>query len=228
MAVIAHRAGASLVVDNTFATPFCARPLALGADVVVESATKFLAGHSDVVAGAVTLDDEALAEEVQRRLITFGGCLDPHAAFLAWRGMRTFGVRLAEACRAAEVIASKMADEPDVEHVRYPGRLDHPDAGAVVDAVMPGSKGAMLSLVLAGGDDRVLQVLRRLEVAVEATSLGGVETLASVPFNSSHFNMTPQQRLDAGIPPGLLRLSVGLEGVDVLIDDLRQAISATG
>jgi cystathionine beta-lyase/cystathionine gamma-synthase len=228
VAVIAHRAGASLVVDNTFATPFCARPLALGADVVVESATKFLAGHSDVVAGAVTLDDEALAEEVQRRLITFGGCLDPHAAFLAWRGMRTFGVRLAEACRAAEVIANKMADERDIEHVRYPGRLDHPDAGAVVDAVMPGSKGAMLSLVLAGGDDRVLQVLRRLEVAVEATSLGGVETLASVPFNSSHFNMTPQQRLDAGIPPGLLRLSVGLEGVDVLIDDLRQAISATG
>jgi cystathionine beta-lyase/cystathionine gamma-synthase len=142
--------------------------------------------------------------------------------------MRTFGVRLAEACRAAEVIANKMADERDIEHVRYPGRLDHPDAGAVVDAVMPGSKGAMLSLVLAGGDDRVLQVLRRLEVAVEATSLGGVETLASVPFNSSHFNMTPQQRLDAGIPPGLLRLSVGLEGVDVLIDDLRQAISATG
>lgn len=227
VAAIAQRAGARLVVDNTFATPFCARPLALGADVVVESATKFLAGHSDVVAGAVTTDDEALAEEVQRRLITFGGCLDPHAAFLAWRGMRTFGVRLAEACRSAEVIAGKMADEPDIDHVRYPGRLDHPDAGAVVDAVMPGPKGAMLSLVLAGGDDRVLQVLRRLQVAVEATSLGGVETLASVPFNSSHFNMTPQQRLDAGIPPGLLRLSVGLEGADVLIDDLRQAIAAS-
>jgi cystathionine beta-lyase/cystathionine gamma-synthase len=214
-------------VDNTFATPFCTRPLALGADVVVESATKFLAGHSDVVAGAVTLDDETLAEEVQRRLITFGGCLDPHAAFLAWRGMRTFGVRVAEACRAADVIASKMADEPDVEHVRYPGRLDHPDAGAVVDTVMPGAKGAMLSLVLAGGDERVMQVLRRLQVAVEATSLGGVETLASVPFNSSHFNMTPQQRLDAGIPPGLLRLSVGLEGADALVDDLGQAIMAT-
>jgi cystathionine beta-lyase/cystathionine gamma-synthase len=227
LAAIAHRAAARLVVDNTFATPFCARPLALGADVVVESATKFLAGHSDVVAGAVTVDDEALAEEVQRRLITFGGCLDPHAAFLVWRGMRTFGVRLAEACRTADVIATKMADEPDIEHVRYPGRLDHPDAGAVVDAVMPGPRGAMLSLVLAGGDDRVLQVLRRLEVAVEATSLGGVETLASVPFNSSHFNMTPQQRLDAGIPPGLLRFSVGLEGEEALIADLRQAISAT-
>jgi cystathionine beta-lyase/cystathionine gamma-synthase len=158
VAVIAHRAGASLVVDNTFATPFCARPLAL---------------EADVVAGAVTLDDEALAEEVQRRLITFGGCLDPHAAFLAWRGMRTFGVRLAEACRAAEVIANKMADERDIEHVRYPGRLDHPDAGAVVDAVMPGSKGAMLSLVLAGGDDRVLQLSVLVLLSVETSGVRG-------------------------------------------------------
>lgn len=226
VAAVAQEVGARLVVDNTFATPFCTRPLTLGADVVVESATKFLAGHSDVVAGAVTTDNEDLAEEIQRRLITFGGCMDPHAAFLVWRGMRTFGVRLAEACRAAEVIATKMADEPGVEHVRHPSRLDHPDAGAVVDAVMPHAKGAMLSLVLAGGDERVLEVLRGLRVGVEATSLGGVETLASVPFNSSHFNMTPQQRLDAGIPPGLLRLSVGLEGADELVEDLRQAISA--
>lgn len=227
VAAIAHDAGARLVVDNTFATPFCTAPLALGADVVVESATKFLAGHSDVVAGAVTMNDENLAEEVQRRLITFGGCQDPHAAFLVWRGMRTFGVRLAEACRAADVIATKLADEPGVEHVRYPGRLDHPDAGAVIDTVMPNAKGAMVSLVVEGGDERVLRVLRRLEVGIEATSLGGVETLASVPFNSSHFNMTSEQRLEAGIPPGLLRLSVGLEGADALVDDLRQAIAAT-
>ncbi len=228
VAAVAHAVGSRVVIDNTFATPFCARPLWLGADVVVESATKFLAGHSDVIAGAVTFDDDALAEEVQRRLITFGGCLDPHAAFLAWRGMRTFGVRLAEACRAAEAIAAKLADQPGVEHVRHPSRLDHPDAGAVVEAVMPGPKGAMVGLVLEGGDERALQVLRCLEVAVEATSLGGVETLASVPFNSSHFNMTAQQRTDAGIPPGLLRLSIGLEGEDALITDLRQAISRTG
>ncbi|MFW5474166.1 trans-sulfuration enzyme family protein [Knoellia sp. CPCC 206450] len=227
VAAVARSVGARLVVDNTFATPFCTRPIELGADIVVESATKFLAGHSDVVAGAVTTDDEELAAEVQRRLITFGGCMDPHAAFLVWRGMRTFGVRLAEACSAAEIVATKMADEPGIDHVRHPSRLDHPDAGAVVDAVMPHAKGAMLSLVLAGGDERVLAVLRRLRVGVEATSLGGVETLASVPFNSSHFNMTPEQRLDAGIPPGMLRLSIGLEGADALVDDLRQAIAAT-
>lgn len=132
--------------------------------------------------GVVTVDDHALAEQIQQRLITFGGCLDPHAAFLAWRGMRTFGIRVAESSRAAEVIATRIAEEPDIEHVRYPGRPDHPDAGAVVAAVMPHAKGAMLSLVLSGRDERVLQVLRRLQAAVEATSLGGVETLASVPL----------------------------------------------
>jgi cystathionine beta-lyase/cystathionine gamma-synthase len=198
VAAAAHRAGARLVVDNTFATPYCTRPLELGADVVVESATKFLAGHSDVIAGAVTVDDTTLYEEIQRRLITFGGCLDPHAAFLVWRGMRTLGIRLAEATRSAASIADTMAAEPGVAHVRYPGRPDHPDAGAVADAVLPGPKGAMVSLVLEGGDERSVQVLRHLEVAVEATSLGGVESLASVPFNSSHVNMTARQRMDAG------------------------------
>ena len=223
----AHDAGARLVVDNTFATPWCTRPLHLGADVVVESATKFLAGHSDVVAGVVTTDDADLHEEVQRRVVTFGGCLDAHAAFLVWRGLRTFGVRLAAACRSAAAVAATLADEPGVAHVRYPGRPDHPDAGAVADAVMPGARGAMVGLVLDGGDERALAVLRRLEVAVEATSLGGVETLASVPCNSSHFNLTAQQRLDVGIPPGLLRLSVGLEGEETLVADLRRAIAAT-
>ena len=227
VAEAAHQAGARMVVDNTFASPWCVRPLGLGADVVVESATKFLAGHSDVVAGAVTTDDVELHEQVQRRVITFGGCLDAHAAFLVWRGLRTFEIRLATACRTAAAVAAAMADTPGVSHVRYPGRPDHPDAGAVAEAVMPGARGAMVSLVLDGGDERALAVLRRLRVAVEATSLGGVETLASLPFNSSHFNMTGRQRLEAGIPPGLLRLSVGLEGEEALVADLRQAIAAT-
>jgi cystathionine beta-lyase/cystathionine gamma-synthase len=227
VAEAAHQVGARMVVDNTFATPWCVRPLGLGADVVVESATKFLAGHSDVVAGAVTTDDVELHEQVQRRVITFGGCLDAHAAFLVWRGLRTFEIRLATACRTAAAVAAAMADTPGVSHVRYPGRPDHPDAGAVADAVMPGARGAMVSLVLDGGDERALAVLRRLRVAVEATSLGGVETLASLPFNSSHFNLTGRQRLEAGIPPGLLRLSVGLEGEEALVADLRQAIAAT-
>jgi len=226
VAAAAHAVDATVVVDNTFATPFCTRPLRLGADVVVESATKFLAGHSDVVAGAVTTDDVGLHEQVQQRVITFGGCLDPHAAFLVWRGLRTFRVRLAEACRTAAVLADDMAKQDGVAAVVYPGRHDHPDAGTgVVARVMPGAAGAMLTLVLEGGDARAREVLRALEVAVEATSLGGVETLASTPFNSSHFNMTPQERLDAGILPGMLRLAVGLEGEDALRADLRHALA---
>ena len=224
----AHAVGAKVVVDNTFATPFCARPLELGADVVVESATKFLAGHSDVVAGAVTTDDAGLREEVQRRVITFGGCLDPHAAFLVWRGMRTFRVRMAEACRTAAALAAGLAACDGVARVVYPGREDHPDAAAgVVARVMPGGAGAMLTLVVDGGDERALRVLRALEVAVEATSLGGVETLASTPFNSSHFSLTARERLDAGILPGMLRLAIGLEGADVLAGDLRRALART-
>lgn len=226
VAALAHEVGARLVVDNTFATPYCARPLTLGADVVVESATKFLAGHSDVVVGAVTTDDLELHEEIQRRLITFGGCADPHAAFLLWRGMRTFRIRLAESCRTAAVLADALAGEPGVRQVVYPGRADHPDA-AVIPTVLPGASGAMLTLVLDGGDARALAVLRGLEVGVEATSLGGVETLASTPFNSSHFNMSPDERVAAGIPPGVVRLSIGLEGDDVLLADFRRVLAQT-
>lgn len=172
-------------------------------------------------------NDIARHEEIQRRIITFGGCLDPHAAFLVRRGLRTFRVRLTNACRTAEKLAEAMAHQAGVSQVIYPGRPDHPDADDKVSRVMPGPHGAMLTLVLEGGDVRALKVLRRLEVAIEATSLGGVETLASVPFNSSHFNMTPQERLDAGILPGMLRLSIGLEGEEALFDDLRRAMTAT-
>jgi cystathionine beta-lyase/cystathionine gamma-synthase len=222
VAEAARAVGAAVVIDNTFATPHCTRR-----DAVVDSVTKFLAGHSDVVAGAVSTNDLGLHEEIQQRIITLGGCLDPHAAFLVWRGLRTFRVRLTDACRTAEKLADAMAQEVGVSHVIYPGRPDHPDADDKVGRVMPGPHGAMLTLVLEGGDARALQVLRRLEVAIEATSLGGVESLASVPFNSSHFNMTPQERLDAGILPGMLRLSIGLEGEHALFHDLRRALRAT-
>ncbi len=227
VAAAAHAVGARMVVDNTFATPFCVRPLELGADVVVESATKFLAGHSDVVAGAVSTNDRALHEDIQRRLITFGGCADPHAAFLLWRGLRTFRVRLAESCRTAAALADQLAKEPAIRQVVYPGRDDHADAGEVMARVMPGASGAMLTVVVEGGDQRALAVLRALQVAFEATSLGGVETLASTPFNSSHFNMTAEERLAAGIQPGTIRLSIGLEGEETLLEDLRQALDAS-
>ncbi len=226
VAAAAHEGGATVVVDNTFATPYCTRPLDLGADVVVESATKFLAGHSDVVAGAIGTRDRDLHEEIQRRIITFGGSLDPHAAFLVWRGLRTFRVRLAEAVGVATALADDLAAMEDVVAVIHPSRSDHPDA-AVVPSVLTGAPGAMLTFVVAGGDDRALRLVRHLEVAVEATSLGGVETLASLPFNSSHFNMTDDERLEAGILPGMVRLAIGLEGHDLLLEDLARAVKAS-
>ncbi|MBY5163666.1 trans-sulfuration enzyme family protein [Salsipaludibacter albus] len=226
VAAAAHEAGATVVVDNTFATPYCTRPLELGADVVVESATKFLAGHSDVVAGTIGTRDVALHEKIQRRIITFGGSLDAHAAFLVWRGLRTFRVRLAESVAVATRLADDLAGMEDVTAVIHPSRADHPDAD-VVPTVLTGAPGAMLTFVVEGGDERALRLVRALEVAVEATSLGGVETLASLPFNSSHFNMTDDERLAAGILPGMVRLAIGLEGHDLLLEDLTRAIKAS-
>jgi cystathionine beta-lyase/cystathionine gamma-synthase len=226
LAALAHAAGARLVVDNTFATPFVVNPIQLGADVVVHSATKFLNGHSDVIAGAVT-GDRATLREIQRRLITFGGCLDPHAAYLVWRGLQTFDVRMARQCETARAVAAYLGGHPDVLDVRFPG-LPSADAGDVASRVMTkGAHGAMVTFTVAGGDARALQVMRGLRVACEATSLGGVETLVSTPFNSSHFSLTPEERTAARIDDGMIRLSCGIEGADVLIADLHNALDQT-
>jgi len=224
VAGLAHAAGARLVVDNTFATPFAVRPYALGADVVVESATKFLSGHSDLIAGAVMSDVDTI-REVQRRVVTFGGCLDPAAAYLLWRGLQTFDVRLARQTSSAARLAEALAARDDVIRVVHPGRADHPQHDLAAEMMPRGT--AMLTLQLAGGDPRALAVLRELRLFTEATSLGGVESLASTPFNSSHFSLSAADRTAAGIGPGTLRLSVGLEDPNALLADLVAALDAT-
>ena len=224
VAGLAHAAGARLVVDNTFATPFAVRPYALGADVVVESATKFLSGHSDLIAGAVMSDVDTI-REVQRRVVTFGGCLDPAAAYLLWRGLQTFDVRLARQTSSAARLAEALAARDDVIRVVHPGRADHPQHELAAEMMPRGT--AMLTLQLAGGDPRALAVLRELRLFTEATSLGGVESLASTPFNSSHFSLSAADRTAAGIGPGTLRLSVGLEDTNALLADLVAALDAT-
>jgi cystathionine beta-lyase/cystathionine gamma-synthase len=225
VAEIAHAVGARLVVDNTFATPYLLRPLEHGADVVVESATKYLSGHSDVIAGAVAGSAD-LVREVQKRIITFGGCLDPHAAFLVWRGLQTFEVRLAQQNRTAAEVAAWLAARPGVIRVIYPGLTSHPQHELAARLLEPGRAGAMVSFVVDGGDQRALAVMRHLTVACEATSLGGVETLASTPFNSSHFSLSVAEREEAGIPAGMIRLSVGVEPAENIIADLAQALDA--
>jgi len=230
LAEIAHAAGALLVVDNTFATPYSVQPLALGADVVVHSATKFLNGHSDVIAGVVAGRFDQV-REVQRRVITLGTCLDPHAAYLVWRGLQTFELRLSRSNATARELAAALAVRDDVVRVRHPSLPDY-ERAEVADRVLrrDGGRaraGAMVSFTVAGGDQRALRVIRSLEIGCEATSLGGVETLVSTPFNSSHFSLTPAERTAARIDDGMIRVSCGVEPSDLLIDDFLQALDAT-
>lgn len=227
IAEVAHDAGALLVVDNTFATPYNVQPLTLGADVVVHSATKFLNGHSDVIAGAVVGSTDQV-REVQRRVITLGTCLDPHAAYLVWRGMQTFELRMAQSNRTARILAAELSGREDVVSVRHPS-LSGYERAAVADRVLRHDGealrcGGMVTFTVAGGDERALKVMRRLEVACEATSLGGVETLVSTPFNSSHFSLTPAERREARIDEGMIRVSCGVEPADVLVADFIRAL----
>src|SRR3954467_3592686 len=230
LARIAHDAGAHLVVDNTFATPYNVQPLALGADLVVHSATKFLNGHSDAIAG-VAAGAYDLVREVQRRVITLGTCLDPHAAYLVWRGMQTFELRVRQSNHTARALAAALSEREDVLSVRHPSLPDYPRAevaGRVLRRDESGLRaGAMVSFTVEGGDDRALQVMRRLRIACEATSLGGVETLVSTPFNSSHFSLPPAERKAARIDDGMIRVSCGVEPVEDLVDDFVTALEET-
>ncbi len=230
IAGIAHEAGARLVVDNTFATPHCVQPLSLGADVVVHSATKFLNGHSDAIAGVVAGPFD-LVREVQRRIITLGTCLDPHAAYLIWRGLQTFHIRLAQSCATARALAKALSDRDDVVSVRHPSLPDYERADVAARVLRRDGDvlraGGMVAFTVAGGDERALRVMRKLQVACEATSLGGVESLVSTPFNSSHFSLTRDERLAARIDDGMIRVSCGVEPSDDLIADFTRALDAS-
>ncbi len=224
VAELAHAAGARLVVDATFASPFCVNPLALGADVVVHSATKFLNGHSDVIAGCVVADEDTITE-VQKRVISFGTSLDPHAAFLVARGLKTFELRLARQCAGAAAVAAWLEDQPDVISVSYPGLSSHPDHEVAERTWRTDARGAMVTVVVEGGNERAARVLRSFEVFTEATSLGGVESLASAPHNSSQFSYSEEELALTGIEAGMIRLSIGLEDPGALINDLEVALA---
>lgn len=223
---IAASAGAALVVDNTFASAYTARPLALGADVVINSVTKFLNGHSDVTAGCV-VSDASTIERIQQRLITFGTCLDPHAAFLVLRALKTFDIRLARQAGSALAVAEFLEQRDDVARVIYPGLRSYPQA-ALADRQLPADRrGGMVTFVVKGGDDRAERLMRKLKLIHEATSLGGVESLVSSPPTSSQFNLTAAELAEVGIEAGMLRLSVGVEPLADVIADLRQALDGS-
>ena len=225
IAGLAHQAGTRLLVDSTFATPFVVQPLSLGADIVVHSATKFLNGHSDVTAGVV-LGGSGLINKVHRQLIRLGGCLDPAAAAALGRGLQTFDVRMERATSTAVMLAAALTERSDVDRVIHPSVPGFDGADIAARISRPGRYPALVTLVLHGGDVRASAVMRQLALACEATSLGDIRTLVSTPFNSSHLGFSPQELVAAGIAPGTIRISCGLESPAALIDDFIQALDA--
>jgi cystathionine beta-lyase len=207
-------------VDNTFCTPLLQRPLAFGADVVLHSATKFLAGHSDVLAGLAVVQDERLAEQLGFLQNTFGAVLGVQDCWLVLRGLKTLHVRLKQAQESAQKIAEYLQSVPAVRQVFYPGLPDH--VGSDLHRKQAAGPGAVLSFRL-NSKTHVEQFVRRLTLPVFAVSLGAVESILSYPARMSHAALSPAEREKRGIDDALLRLSVGLENADDLICDLEQA-----
>jgi len=216
-----HKSGAIVVADNTFATPINQSPLALGVDLVVHSATKFLGGHADVL-GGVICGDAALVKRVYHYREITGASMDPMAAYLMIRSMKTLALRVARQNASALRIAGWLESRPEVHVVNYPGLASHPQH-EVAARQMRGF-GGVLSFGLEGGFEAVRRVLPRLRLARRAANLGSVETVAGPPATTSHVECTAEERAAMGIPEGLIRYSVGIEDADDLIADLEQAI----
>ncbi len=224
LADAARRVGATVVVDNTFATPINQNPLALGADLVIHSATKYLGGHADALGGALVGSKELVHDVYHYREIN-GATLHPEAAYLLLRGMKTLGLRIARQNASALAVARHLSDHPAVTAVFYPGLESHPNHD-VAERQMRGY-GGMLSFQLEGGFEAVKIFLPRLRFAHRAANLGTVETVVAPPATGSHVELTAEERAAMGIPESLVRYSVGIEDVHDLIDDLDQALAHT-
>lgn len=225
VAAIAKKAGAWLAVDNTFATPYLQQPLALGADMVVHSATKYLGGHSDVVLGAVVVKDQALADELHFIQNASGAVCGPMDSFLVLRGIKTLHVRMDRHCRNAEAVANYLITHPAVNKVYYPGFADHP--GHEIATTQMKNYGGMVSFTLKSGSFAdASKVASALKVFTLAESLGGVESLAGHPASMTHASIPKEEREKTGVVDSLLRLSVGIEDEADLINDLEQALNA--
>lgn len=218
----ARGSGALVLVDNTFATPVNQRPLALGCDVEVHSATKYLGGHHDLLAGTVS-GSRRFIESAWKVRKLLGGILDPFPAYLLHRGLRTLDLRVARQNETALALARWLEGRPGVARVFQPGLASHPDH-ALAARQMTGGFGGMLSFEVQGGFDAAVRVVDALEEVSLAVSLGGTETNACMPANTSHAGLPPSERARLGIAEGLVRLSVGLEPLEVLQADLDQAL----
>ncbi len=224
-AQIAHANGALLVVDNTFATPMLQQPLALGADIVLHSATKYLNGHSDMVGGVAVIGDDAnLADRLWYLLNSTGAIQGPFDSFLALRGLKTLALRMKAHCENSLEIAQWLQRHPQVQKVIYPGMEDHPQHELAMRQ-MNGQGGGIVSIEIKGGLEKARRMLERCELFALAESLGGVESLINHPAIMTHSSVPPRQRKNIGISDTLIRLSVGIEDVDDLIAELDYALA---
>jgi cystathionine beta-lyase/cystathionine gamma-synthase len=224
IAYLAEEHGLALLVDATFASPINFRPLEHGADVVITSATKYLNGHSDVIAGAVA-GTASFVEEVNRLMRLWGQAIDPHAAWLVDRGMRTLAIRMERHNSNGMAVAQWAQEQPGISKVHYPGLPTHPDY-AHAKSVLAGF-GGMVGLELKGGAKATERLLKRLKLVTHAPSLAGVETLVSEPRLTSHKGIGPEGRTKIGIPDGFLRLSCGIEDAADIIGDLEQGLKGS-
>ena len=223
VAAIAKKAGAPLIVDNTFATPLLVRPLELGASIVVHSTTKYMGGHGDVLGGIVVADREHF-DAIKMLSRTLGPNLGPFESFLTMRGIKTMGLRVERQCANACKVASWLASHPGVERVHFTGDPAHPDYSTITRLFPKNLYGAMIAFALKGaGRAEVFRFMERLKMIVRATSLGDVHTMMLYPAMSSHRDLSPKQRERLGIGENLVRISVGIEAPEDIIADLEQA-----
>jgi cystathionine gamma-synthase/methionine-gamma-lyase len=224
LAARCRAAGARLVVDSTIATPVLQRPLALGADLVVHSATKYLGGHGDAAGGVVAARTGLLYDTLVRQARLLGASLGPFEAQQLHRGLKTLALRVERQCASAAQVAHFLAAHPAVAHVHYPGLPAHP-GHALAAAAFGGRFGGLVSLELRGGGAAVRPFVDRLRLFLPATTLGDIYSLVAVPALASHRELSPAQRAERGIADGLVRLSVGIEAPDDLVADLAAALS---
>ena len=218
---LAHNEGVALVVDSTFASPINFRPLEHGVDVVIHSATKYLNGHHDILAGVVC-GSEPFIDEVRRKMTVWGQAPDPFACWLLERGLKTIDVRVKRQNENAMRIAEWSSKRPEITKVHYPGLTSHPDH-KIAKALFDGF-GGMLALELKGGGPAAVKFVKKLQIFAYAASLGGVDSLVIEPRYSSHEHMSSEEREKIGIPDGFLRMSVGIENAEDLIADIEQAL----
>jgi methionine-gamma-lyase len=225
LASVARDAGVLTVVDNTFATPMLCRPLEHGVDIVLHSATKYIGGHSDLLAGVVVCADPAVHHRIWSHSTELGGNTDPTTASLAVRGLATLPLRMARHCENALSLARRLAEHPAVERVHYPGLPSHPQH-AIARRLLDGGFGGVLSVDLVGGREAGRRFAEGLRLVSMAASLGGTHTLVMHPASTSHRKLDARALADAGIGEGTVRLAVGIEHVDDLWNDLEQALKA--